>query len=62
LVGKSILDIHLRRNHGTTVVAIRSAETGEVCFSPGAESVLREGDVLTMIGTKKDLDAIGALR
>jgi len=59
---KSIMKNHLRKKHGITIIAIRNAETDEVEFSPNADTVLREGDVLTVIGSKKDLDAICAIK
>ena len=61
-VGKSIMDIHLRRKYGVTVIAARSGGTGQVEFSPHADRVLGKGDVLTAIGSKKDLDRISALK
>ena len=61
-VDKSIVKINLRRKHGVTVIAVRAAGTDKVNFSPDADTVLREGDILTVIGSKRDLDAISALK
>ena len=61
-VDKSIVKNNLRRKYGVTVIAIRCAQTGKVKFSPDADMVLREGDVLTLIGSKRELDAIGELK
>ena len=59
---KSIVKSNLRRKYGVTVIAIRCAETDKVKFSPDADVVLREGDMLTLIGSKRELDAIGELK
>ncbi|MDR1735456.1 MAG: TrkA family potassium uptake protein [Oscillospiraceae bacterium] len=61
-VDKSIIKNDLRRKYGITVVAIRSAETGNIKFSPNADSALCAGDVLTVIGSKQELDEISALK
>ncbi|MCL2084621.1 MAG: TrkA family potassium uptake protein [Oscillospiraceae bacterium] len=61
-VNKSIMKNNLRRKYGVTVIAIRSAETGEVGFSPNADRVLLQGDVLTVLGSKHELSAISALK
>lgn len=61
-VGKSISEINIRRKHGITVIAIRNAETDKMMFHHDADIVLQEGDVLTIVGTKKDLQSISVLR
>ena len=60
-VDKSIMNSHLRRKYGITVIAVRRAETDEVMFSPPADTVLHKNDVLTVIGSKKDLDRISTV-
>ncbi|MCL1820849.1 MAG: TrkA family potassium uptake protein [Oscillospiraceae bacterium] len=60
--GKSIMKSNLRRKHGVTIMAIRDRKTDKIVFSPDADAVLHEGDTLTMIGSKKDLDAISAMK
>ena len=61
-VDKSLASNNLRRKYGITIIAVRSAETGKMSFSLSADAVLHEGDILTVIGTKKELDAISALK
>ena len=61
-VGKSIVKSNLRRKYGITIMAIRAAESEKVNFSPHADVVLNQGDVLTVIGAKHDLDVISALK
>ena len=61
-VDKSIAKINLRRKYGITVLAIRSAKTDVVKFSPQADAVLEEGDILTVIGSKQELEAISFMK
>ena len=61
-VEKTISKNNLRRKYGITVMAIRDKATDNVMFSPNADVLLNEGDVLTVIGSKQDLDAISALK
>jgi len=61
-VGKSLAHNNLRRKHEITIIAIRSAENDKMAFHINADTVLQEGDVLTVIGTNKDLDTISALK
>ena len=49
-VDKSIMKNNLRRKYGITVITIRSAETNHIDFSPGADTVINESDILTIIG------------
>ncbi len=51
--GHSLKELHLRGETGVTVIAIQRG--GEFYQNPPAEFVLNEGDVLLMIGKKKDL-------
>ena len=59
---KSIVKNNLRRKYGVTVMAIRDHETDKVEFSPDADVILHEGDALTIIGSKKSLDAVSDLK
>ena len=61
-VDKSISKNNLRRKYGITVMAIRDCGTDKVTFSPHADALLRAGDILTVIGSKQDLDTISALK
>ena len=60
--GKSIAEGNLRRKYGVTVIAVRRADTQKIKFSPSADFVICKGDVLTLIGSREELDAVGALK
>ena len=53
-VGKTLSDLHLSRESGLTVLAIKPK--GGVGTIPSADTVFREGDVLVVGGTKENLD------
>jgi voltage-gated potassium channel len=59
LVGQTIGDANLGRRTGMLVVAIKSQSTG-YRFNPGANTVLRSGDVLIVIGTPDQVAALHA--
>jgi len=52
-VGKSLKDLKLPNKYGITVIAIKGGET--INISPYAEDIIKEGDVLIVIGQNKAL-------
>jgi len=61
-VGKSIAENNLRRIYGVNVIALFSEKTGQLNFSPNPDMKLNEGDILKIIGLKKDLDVIEKMK
>ena len=53
-VGKSLAQLHLSRQSGLTVLAIKPK--GKAGTIPGGDTVFHEGDVLVVGGNKKNLD------
>jgi len=53
-VGKSLADLSLSRKSGLTVLAVKPK--GKAGTIPSGDSVLREGDVIVVGGSKQDLD------
>jgi trk/ktr system potassium uptake protein len=53
-VGKSLSELHLARNSGVTVLAVKPR--GEAGTIPDASTVFGEGDVIVVGGTKEKLD------
>ncbi len=53
-VGKSLAELELSRKSRLTVLALKPK--GKAGTIPSGESILREGDVIVVGGTKKDLD------
>jgi trk system potassium uptake protein TrkA len=51
---KSLAELHLARESGLTILAVKPK--GEAGTIPNANTVLREGDVVVVGGTKKNLD------
>ena len=56
LVGRSLENSHLREKHGLVVVAIRRAD--EVMVLPGAKEIIRQDDILVVIGRPGACDLI----
>ena len=52
--GKSLADLHLSRERGLTILAVKpKGESGTI---PSGDTVLNEGDVIVVGGTKEALD------
>jgi voltage-gated potassium channel len=54
LVGKNLIDSHLRQNYGVIIVAIKKS-SGEMIYNPLPSEKLDAGDVIVVIGKKEDL-------
>lgn len=54
-VGKDLRDINMRAKFGVTVVALRSLNDEHINISPKADSKIREGDIMIVIGDNDDL-------
>jgi trk system potassium uptake protein TrkA len=54
-VGKSLAELHLSRQSGLTILAIKPK--GKAGTIPSSETILREGDVIVVGGTKDNLDS-----
>ena len=54
-VGLSLMQSHLRNRTGVTVIGIKRPNN-KIVANPGADEVLRAGDVLIVLGTRQQLD------
>jgi voltage-gated potassium channel len=54
LIGKNLIDSHLRQDYGIIIVAIKKA-SGEMIFNPQPVEKLDAEDVIVMLGKKEDL-------
>ncbi|ADY54857.1 TrkA-N domain protein [Syntrophobotulus glycolicus DSM 8271] len=55
-INKTLGRLNLRARYGISVIAIKSQE--EIIAGPGADSVIRQGDILIMIGSNKDIRSL----
>ncbi|MCG6892654.1 MAG: potassium channel protein [Desulfobacteraceae bacterium] len=60
LVGKSLMDSHIRQDYGVIIVAIKKPSS-EMIFNPGPMEKLEAGDVIVVIGKKEDLQRMDAV-
>lgn len=56
--GKTIAELQLRNLHHIEVIAIRDVVTDHITMVPGADFVVKDGDVLLVIGKEKDIQKI----
>ncbi len=54
LVGKSLINSHLRRDFGIMIVAIKKSSNSMV-FNPGPNAVIEAGDVIVSVGKQEDM-------
>ncbi|WP_321495122.1 TrkA family potassium uptake protein [uncultured Desulfobacter sp.] len=57
-VGKSLKQINLTNTYGVQVVAIKDQDAGHTRFTPQADHVLNQGDILILLGSEKGLDTL----
>ncbi len=60
---KSLAELELRSHYGVTILAIRRASKGEepiIVANPSGPEVVREGDILVVIGAAKNLESLSA--
>jgi len=61
--GKSLAELNLRARYGVTVLAIRRASKGgraAIVVNPSGDEVIREGDVLVIIGEDEKIEKLTA--
>ncbi len=61
LVGKNLIESHLRQDFGVIIVAIKRQHSGDMVFNPGPSEILNNGDVLVVLGKKEDVSRMGAV-
>ena len=55
-IGKSLLELHLRKNYDITIIAIKDVLTGQFFTLPPASHVIKNSDLLVIIGKTTDID------
>ncbi len=54
VVNRTLAEADVRNHYGVIVIAIKRAN-GEMVFNPGPQEVIREGDILVVMGREEDL-------
>lgn len=57
-VGKSLKQINLTNKYGVQVVAIKGPDAEHTRFSPKADDILNQEDILILLGPEKGLDSL----
>ncbi len=58
LIGKDLVESHLRKDFGVIIVAIKPAK-GPMVFNPTPNEILNAGDVLVVLGKREDVFRLG---
>ena len=57
-VGKSMIELDLRRKYGINIIAINEAGNGKINISPAPDRQFVDGDVVTLIGSNKNINKL----
>lgn len=57
-LGKSLAQLQLRSHYHIEVIAIRDIVSDQVCMIPGADFIIKDGDVLVVLGKEKDIQKV----
>ena len=60
LIGKNLIDSHLRKDYGVIIVAIKK-RSGDMVFNPTPSEKLEAGDVIVVIGKQEDMKRMNAV-
>jgi len=60
-IGKNLRDLDLRNKYGIQVIAIKELIPEKTTFVPNADFVLKDSDILVIMGEDKQLEKINAL-
>ncbi len=56
MVGRSLVELDLRRKYNVTVIGIKDVLTDQFIALPPASQVIKDSDILVMIGKSEDID------
>ncbi len=60
-IGKSLKELDLRNKYGVQVIAVKELIPGKTTFAPHAEFVIKDSDILIIIGEEKALGKINSI-
>jgi trk system potassium uptake protein TrkA len=57
MLGKSLAELDFRRRYGVNVILVRQVVPDSILVAPGADFVVKDSDILVLLGRNEDLDA-----
>ena len=57
-IGKSLVELDLRKKYNLQVIAIRDVLSGKLQLVPRASAVIKDSDVMVIIGREEDIHKI----
>lgn len=61
-VGKTIIELNVRRKYGVNIIAINEAGKGKINISPAPDRAFLDEDVITLIGSNKTVNKLAGER
>ena len=60
--GKTLIQLDLRKRFGIFIIAVKELVPERTAFLPGPDFLVKDSDILLVIGKKESLDALGSAR
>ncbi|MFQ6037196.1 MAG: cation:proton antiporter regulatory subunit, partial [Candidatus Aminicenantales bacterium] len=60
-IGKSLRELDIRNRYGVQVIAIKELIPEKITFIPTADFVIKDSDILILLGDQKKLEKLNAL-
>lgn len=57
-LGKSMIELNVRRKYGVNIIALHDGCTGKINIEPAPDRLFEEGDIVTLIGSNKDINKL----
>ena len=61
-LNKSLAELNLRAKYNVQIIAIKELTTQNMALAPAADFVVKNSDLLLMLGKSEDIDKIKALK
>ncbi len=57
-VGKTLIELKLRKKYHVQIIAIKKADSGEIDFVPGGDYRITDSDVLVVLGKEENINKV----
>lgn len=58
MVGKTLAELDFRRKYNLTVIVVRQLVPDEILVSPDGSFVVKDSDILVLLGRNEDLEVL----
>ncbi len=58
MVGRTLADLHLRRDYNVSVILVQQLVPEKVVVAPGGDFLVKDSDILVLLGRNEDLEVL----